>query len=205
MTSDVSTFSRAAALTLAMIGLSGLGARAAEPSYPFEGSWVRVNRSCTANAPHAKTYTAREVTSSTAHCGIRKVAAGSGQFEIFEDCRRGERPGNFTETIRMLGPDLMVVRRQAARLKIARPLRFTRCTIAAPNVPRPAVAPPRHPAAPTESPGRQGEERGARPGGIEAMMWTPPVRKTHWQARRRCAGQSRLSWRQRLSSSSWVS
>ena len=138
-----------------LTGLAGVtAAAAAEPGYPFEGTWVRANRECVANAPRVRTYTAKDVASATGHCTYRKVAAGGGQFEIFEDCRRSERPGNYTETIRMLGPDLMQLRRQAARLKIARPLRYARCTIAAPGAgaaPRPAPA-SHHPAAPAGEP-----------------------------------------------------
>lgn len=148
MTSDAL---RAAAVLLAT--LTGVAcASAAEPNYPFEGTWVRSNRECVPNAPRVRTYTARDVSFPTGHCSYRKVAAGGGQFEIFEDCRRSERPGNYTETIRMLGPDLMQVRRQAARLKIARPLRFTRCTAAAPaaGAPRPPAPAPHHPAPPPD-------------------------------------------------------
>ena len=131
----------------------------AEPSYPFEGTWVRANRACTAAAPLARTYTAREVTGANTHCAFRKVASGGGQFEIFEDCRRADHPGNFTETIRMAGPDAMVVRRQRTRLKIARPLRYIRCSIAAP-----ASGPaPVRPVAP-HHPGPAAEEKpGAKP------------------------------------------
>ena len=147
MTSDAS---RAAALAL-VLGLAAAGpARAAEPSYPFEGTWVRANRVCAPNAPRERTYTAHDVSFPTGRCAYRKVAGGGGQFEVFEDCRRAERPGNYTETIRMLGPDLMVMRRQAARLKITRPLRYARCTAAAapppPAPPKPAPAATHRPA-----------------------------------------------------------
>ena len=149
MTSDAL---RAAAVLLAT--LTGVAcASAAEPNYPFEGTWVRANCECLPNAPRVRTYTAKDVSFPTGHCTYRKVAAGGGQFEIFEDCRHAEHPGNYTETIRMLGPDLMQVRRQAARLKIARPLRFARCTPAAPGAagaPRPGGPPPRHPAPPAD-------------------------------------------------------
>ena len=138
------------------VALSAWPTWAAEASYPFEGTWVRANRACTATAPLARTYSAREVTGATTHCLVRKVAAGSGQFEIFEECRRSsERAGNFTETIRMLGSDAMVVRRQAARLKLARPLRYIRCTIAAPSTAKPVT--PHHPAA------ALGEDKGTAP------------------------------------------
>ena len=139
MTSDAS---RAAALAFALLlGVtSGGPARAAEPSYPFEGTWVRANRVCAPGAPRERTYTAHDVTFPTGRCSYRKVAGSGGQFEVFEDCRRAERPGNYTETIRMLGPDLMVMRRQAARLKITRPLRYARCTTTATAAPPPAAA-----------------------------------------------------------------
>ncbi len=149
MTSDVS---RAGALALSvLVALAAAApARAAEPGYPFEGTWVRANRICAANAPHARTYTARDVTFASGHCSFRKVVSAGGQFEIFEDCRRADRPAKLTETIRMLSPDLMQMRRQETRLKIPRPLRFTRCTIAAPSPagapkPAPLVGPHRGP------------------------------------------------------------
>ena len=137
------------AVSLVALGLSILPALAAEPSYPFEGTWVRANRACTATAPLARTYSAREVTGANTHCSVRKIASGAGQYELFEECRRAERPGSFTETIRMAGPDAMVVRRQVTRLKIARPLRFIRCSIAAPGGSKP-VATPHHPATAVE-------------------------------------------------------
>ncbi len=137
MTSEAT---RSAALGLVLAGLAMGSARAAEPSYPFEGTWIRANRVCAANAPRVRSYTAHDVAFPTGRCTFRKVATGGGQFEIFEECRKAERPGNYTETIRMLGSDLMQMRRQAARLKIARPLRYTRCTIAAPA---PAGGPPK--------------------------------------------------------------
>ena len=143
--------------------MSSLPGHAADAAFPFEGTWVRANRACTATAPLARTYTSREVTSAVSHCAVRKVATGSGLFEIFEECRRGEHPGNFTETIRMLGADAMVVRRQAARLKIARPLRFIRCTLAAPGAPPKPGAAPRRPAATGEAPEHAVEGQPAAP------------------------------------------
>lgn len=134
------------ALLALLLAASTAPARAAEP-YPFEGTWVRANRVCTAGAPRTRSYTAKEVTFATGRCGVTKVASSGSSYEIFEDCRRAEKPGRYTETIRMLGPDLMQMRRQAARLKIARPLRFVRCTIAGAEPPRPAVAMPRRPVA----------------------------------------------------------
>ncbi len=151
----------------------GRPARAAEPSYPFEGTWVRANRVCAANAPRVRTYTAQDVTFPTGHCTFRKVAKGGGQFEIFEECRRAERPGNYTETIRMLGPDLMQMRRQAARLKIARPLRYTRCTVAAPAR-APGTRRGTQPAAARRSPGTAPGRR-RRPRGRPRTM--PPSRR----------------------------
>lgn len=159
MTSDAL---RGGAVLLAVV-VGAATAGAAEPGYPFEGTWVRANRECVPNAPRVRTYTAKEVTSPSGRCSYRKVATGGGQFEIFEDCRRSEHPGNYTETIHMLGADLMQVRRQAARLKIARPLRYARCTIAAPGpagAPRPAVAPvAHHPAPPAEAKPPQAEAK----------------------------------------------
>lgn len=150
---------RAAAALAMAAGVAAGPARAAEPSYPFEGTWVRANRVCAANAPRVRTYTAHEVTFATGHCTFRKVATGGGQFEIFEECRKAERPGNYTETIRMLGADLMEMRRQAARLKIARPLRYTRCTVAAPA---PAGGPPKA-AAPAPHHAADGKPPEAKP------------------------------------------
>lgn len=151
MTSDGRRTACALALAIALAAPAG----AAEPSYPFEGTWVRANRVCAANAPRVRTYTGKDVSFPTGRCTFRKVATGGNQFEIFEDCRRAERPGNYTETIRMLGPDLMQLRRQAARLKIARPLRYTRCTaaVAAPAATPPKASPAqRHPGQGVEPP-----------------------------------------------------
>lgn len=163
MTSDAAR-GRAFVLALLVAVATAASARAAEPSYPFEGSWVRANRVCAANAPRIRTYTGKDVTFPTGRCTFRKVATGGNQFEIFEDCRRAEHPGNYTETIRMLGADLMQVRRQAARLKIARPLRYARCTAA---VATPASAPKpspvqHHPGQGAETP-KPGEPRPAEP------------------------------------------
>ncbi len=162
MTSDAPR-SRALALSLLLAVAFAVPARAADASYPFEGTWVRANRVCAANAPRVRTYTGKDVTFPTGRCTFRKVATGGNQFEIFEDCRRAERPGNYTETIRMLGADLMQVRRQAARLKIARPLRYARCTaaVAAPAIaPKPSPA-QRHPGQTVEPP--KAEARPAEP------------------------------------------
>ena len=109
-----------------------------EPSYPFIGTWVRADRACTAAAPHVRTYTARDVSSSSGRCTFRKVVSESGHWELSEDCRRPERSGAMTETIRMLSPDVLLLKRQTSRLKIPRGRRFVRCTIAAPTVAAPA-------------------------------------------------------------------
>ncbi len=159
---------------LAALGLSALalGATiassvlAAEPSYPFEGTWVKATGVCTAAAPIVRTYTAHDVIFRTGRCGVRKVAAGSGQFEIFEECHRAERPGNFTEIIRMLGPDVMQVRRQAARLKIARSQRFIRCTAAAPGASKSGAQQTRKVGAGVEEP-RSTEERAGQPAEVK--------------------------------------
>lgn len=161
MTSDAL---RAGVLALTLAS-SAMPARAAEPNYPFEGTWIRANRACVSNAPLKRTYTARDVTFSGGHCTFRKVASSGSSYEIFEDCRRADRPGNFTETIRILGPDLIQMRRQAARLKIARPLRYARCAIAAPEPPKPAAAPAPHRTEPLRAPAepRPAEPRPAEP------------------------------------------
>ena len=124
----------------------GTVAKAAEPVYPFEGSWVVANRACTAGSPHVRIYTPHEVTSRGGRCSFKKVASGSGLFEIFEDCHHSERPGDYTETIRMIGPDAMQMKRQAGRLKIARGARYYRCSIAGPASKAPSAPPPRKPA-----------------------------------------------------------
>ena len=119
--------------------------QAAEPAYPFEGSWIAANRACTAGSPHLRIYTQHEVTSRGGRCSFKKVASGSGLFEIFEDCRHSERPGDYTETIRMIGPDAMQMKRQAGRLKIARGSRYLRCSLASPGPKLPSSPPPRKP------------------------------------------------------------
>lgn len=163
MMSDA-TRGRALALSLLVAAATAAPARAAEPSYPFEGTWVRANRVCTASASRVRTYTGKDVTFPTGRCTFRKVAMGGNQFEIFEDCRRAERPGNFTETIRMLGADLMQVRRQAARLKIARPLRYARCTAAvAPPAGAPKPPPMPHHPGPAAETLKPSEPRPAEP------------------------------------------
>ena len=133
-------------LMISSVVVLGTTAQAAEPAYPFEGSWVAANRACTAGSPHVRIYTQHEVTSRGGHCSFKKVASGSGLFEIFEDCRHSERPGDYTETIRMIGPDAMQMKRQAGRLKIARGSRYLRCSVAGPGSKPPTSPPPRKPA-----------------------------------------------------------
>ena len=143
-------------LSIGLLVLSGVvvfstGARAAEPVYPFEGSWVAANRACVAGSPHVRIYTQHEVTSRSGRCSIRKVASGSGLFEIFEDCRHSERPGDYTETIRMIGPDAMQMKRQSGRLKIASGARYLRCSAAGPGSKPPSTPPSRKPGAAPET------------------------------------------------------
>ncbi len=161
MTSDAP---RALALSIVMALAATAPALAAETNYPFEGTWVRSNRVCAPAAPHFRTYTAKDVSFSSGRCSFRKVVQSGGQYEIFEDCRRADRPGNPTETIRMLGPDLMQMRRQVTRLKIPRPLRFTRCTIAAAPAGAPKTPPLSGPhRAPTAAVPRPTEPRPGEP------------------------------------------
>ena len=98
--------------------------------YPFEGTWIRADRVCSASATQVRTYSAKDVTSSLAHCTIRRVSSGSGAFELVEECRRNDRNQTVTETIRMSSPDSLVLKRQTSRLKIPRSLRYTRCSAA---------------------------------------------------------------------------
>lgn len=136
---------RSARLLARTLGLTGAllmfatGLRAEQP-YPFEGTWVRADRMCSPSAPSARTYTSRDLALPNGHCALRRVAFVSGEWEIFEECRRGERQGSLTEKIRMLGPDSMLVKQQVVRLKIPRGHRFTRCTLAGPQ--KPAAGPP---------------------------------------------------------------
>ncbi len=105
----------------------------APAAYPFEGTWIRADRPCNAKATLVRTYTAHDVVSSRSHCAIRRVeGSGAGPFELLEDCRRNPPP-RVTETIRMLAPDQFTLKRQVVRLKIPRPVRFARCTAAAPE------------------------------------------------------------------------
>lgn len=133
---------RCALTALALAGLTGAAA-AADPQYPFIGSWARSDRACSATGTRERTYSAHEVVSPRGRCSIRRVAHGSGGFELFERCERpNERPYNISEVIRMTGPDTMVLNRQVARLKLSRSLRFSRCQLA-----QPAAAPSKSPAA----------------------------------------------------------
>ncbi|MDX7953339.1 hypothetical protein P7D22_19425 [Lichenihabitans sp. Uapishka_5] len=114
----------------------------AEPSYPFLGTWVRSDRACTPTATRERTYTPKEVISSRSRCSIRRVAHGSGGYEVFERCERpGEKPAAISEIIRMTGPDTMVVVRQTTRLKLSRGLRYTRCGPVAAPAATPTVKP----------------------------------------------------------------
>lgn len=134
------------AAALALLVPAGCGA--AEPPYPFEGTWIRADHSCTPQTVRARTYTAREVVSPLGRCSIRRIAANSSQFELVEDCRRNDRPQTVTETLRLTSSDAMMVKRQLSRLKIPRQLRYARCTIAgsavqpSPQARSPRVAPP---------------------------------------------------------------
>ena len=116
-------------LALGSVALSA----APEQPYPFEGTWVRTDRMCTAQAPLARTYSSHELSTSAGHCTLRRVVFGSGEYELFEDCRRMDRPGDAVERIRMLSPDLLVLKRQVNRLKIPRGRRYARCSAAAPK------------------------------------------------------------------------
>ena len=121
---------------------------AAETPYPFEGTWLGAEHACTPTATRTRTYTSKDVVSALGHCAIRRIAAGSGSFELREECRRNDRLVNVTEIIRITSPDSMVLRRQLMRLKIPRPIRFVRCTIAAPATPSSGPHPGKPPAVP---------------------------------------------------------
>jgi hypothetical protein len=131
--------------------LAGAPAQAADAAYPFEGTWVRADRLCTATSPHARTYSHHEVFSPSDRCFYRRVEFGSGEWELDEECRRPDRRRG-TERIRVLGPDAILVRRQVVRLKIPRGRRFMRCSLAAPQnmTPAPKLASP--PATPGPAP-----------------------------------------------------
>jgi hypothetical protein len=131
-----------AALGLAILPLllagQAAGASGPDAAYPFIGNWIRSDRACSASTARERIYTAKDVTSNRGKCGIRRVAHGSGGFEIFERCERpNEKPANVSEIIRMAGPDAMVLTRRTARLKLSRSLHFTRCNTVAPNPGKP--------------------------------------------------------------------
>ena len=133
---------------LSVVLVSAALSAAPDQPYPFEGTWVRTDRICTAQAPLARTYTSHELSTSAGHCTFRRVVLGSGEYELFEDCRRMDRQGDAVERIRMLGPDLLVLKRQVNRLKIPRGRRYARCSAAAPkpigrSFNLPAAAPPK--------------------------------------------------------------
>ncbi|WP_131195472.1 hypothetical protein [Lichenihabitans psoromatis] len=119
-----------ASVLLVALAIVPVSAWAADASYPFVGTWIRADRVCSATAIDVRIYTAKEVTSSRSHCTIRRVASSANTFELLEECRRGERHGSVTETIRMTSPDSMMLRRQYSRLKIPRSVRYARCNAA---------------------------------------------------------------------------
>ena len=126
------------AALLCILSLVSSAALAAEPTYPFVGTWIRSDRVCLPSATRVRTYTAKDVTSSRGHCSIRRIASGSGNFELLEECRRNDRTQTVTEIIKVVTPDTMTLRRQFSRLKIPRTLRYSRCTVAeAPAAHRP--------------------------------------------------------------------
>lgn len=141
MTSDT-RFHKAAGLIGLVLLWGATPSRAAEAPYPFEGTWVRAERTCTPTTIRARTYTAREVISPRGRCAIRRVASGSNSFELLEECRRGDRPSTVTETVRMIAPDSLTSKRQESRLKIPRQIRYQRCTPANPGPPRSTKGPP---------------------------------------------------------------
>ncbi len=139
------------AAALAGLLMGPIATARADQALPFEGTWVRADRVCTAAAPSARTYSGRILISPSGRCTLRNIAFGAGEYEISEECHRAERSGNVFEKIRMLGPDAMVLKYQVNRLKIPRGRRFVRCTIAAT---KPAVLlPGRLPVSPAPKPG----------------------------------------------------
>jgi hypothetical protein len=116
---------------LSLVALPG-AVLAAETPLPFVGTWIRADRVCSATAVEVRIYTPKEVTSLRSHCSIRRIASGSGAFELLEDCHHNDRPTRVTEIIRMTSPDSLTLKRQMSRLKIPRSIHFIRCTIAAP-------------------------------------------------------------------------
>ena len=130
---------------LAVLASCAAAHAAADPPYPFEGTWIRAEHSCTPQTVRARTYTAKEVVSPLGRCSIRRIASNGGTFELVEDCRRNDRPQTVTETIRLTSADSMTLKRQMSRLKIPRQLRYARCTIAS-GAGQPQSAPAPHPA-----------------------------------------------------------
>ena len=121
---------------LAICLLTGGMAQAAEASYPFEGSWIRADRACTASPLRERTYTAKDVVSPRGRCVIRKIVSAGSSFELFERCERpNERPASVRETIRLQAPDAMILTRQTTRLKLSRSLHFVRCPAPGPAKP----------------------------------------------------------------------
>lgn len=129
-------------LAVALALLVATRCTAAEAPYPFEGTWIRAEHSCTPQTVRARTYTAKDVVSPLGRCVIRRVATNGSVFELVEDCRRNDRPQTVTETLRLASADVMTVKRQLSRLKIPRQLRYARCTIASGAV---QASPPAHP------------------------------------------------------------
>ena len=134
--------------------LPGLARAAPEPGYPFVGNWIRSDRACAASTSRERVYTSKEVTSSRGKCAIRKVAHGSGGYELFERCERpNEKAANVSEIIRMAGPDALILTRRTARLKLSRSLHFNRCGDLPPE--RGQAGPPRAaPVSPSPHPQR---------------------------------------------------
>ena len=138
---------RPLATALAVLVPASCGA--VEALYPFEGTWIRAEHSCTPQTVRARTYTAKEVVSPLGRCSIRRIATSGSSFELVEDCRRNDRPQTVTEILRLTSADAMTVKRQLSRLKIPRQLRYGRCTIAGAAV---QATPPAHPARVAPSP-----------------------------------------------------
>lgn len=136
-------------LLAALLTFCSAAQAATDTPYPFEGTWIRAEHSCTPQTVRARTYTAKDVTSPLGRCSIRRIASNGTTFELVEDCRRNERPQTVTETIRLTSADGMTLKRQMSRLKIPRLLRYARCTIAtgAGQTP-PTTTPSAHPSRP---------------------------------------------------------
>ena len=129
-----------ATFLIVCVGISAPAFAVSGDAYPFEGTWVQQDHVCAPGAVRVRTYTAKDVTSPRGRCAIRRVTAGSGAFELVEECRH-ERNQTVTEIIHMRSPDSLTMRRQLTRLKIPRPLRFVRCSAAAPGAAAPAQKP----------------------------------------------------------------